>query len=130
MEWKKESAVCVVLASGGYPGSFKKGFEIKGLENIADKDTIVFHAGTVLENNKFLTSGGRVLGVTSSAGDIKSAINKASRICAVTPEKYVQQSELLSSCASAINLIASHIWDGETSSYVNEIITKELRTEN
>jgi len=76
IEWKKEFAVCVVLASGGYPGSFKKGLEIKGLDKVTDKDTIVFHAGTKSENGKILTSGGRVLGVTSLAGDIKSAIDK------------------------------------------------------
>ncbi|AKL98018.1 phosphoribosylamine--glycine ligase [Endomicrobium proavitum] len=76
IEWKKEFAVCVVLASGGYPGSFQKGFEIKGLESITDKDTIIFHAGTKVENGKAVTSGGRVLGVTSTAADIKSAIDK------------------------------------------------------
>jgi phosphoribosylamine--glycine ligase len=74
IRWKKEFSVCVVLASGGYPGSFKKGFEINGLENI--KDAIVFHAGTKLEDGKFVTSGGRVLGVVSTSSDIKSAIDK------------------------------------------------------
>jgi phosphoribosylamine--glycine ligase len=74
ISWKKEFSVCVVLASGGYPGSFKKGFEINGLENI--RDAMVFHAGTKLENGKFLTSGGRVLGVVSTSPDIKSAIDK------------------------------------------------------
>ncbi|MDR3256095.1 MAG: phosphoribosylamine--glycine ligase [Endomicrobium sp.] len=76
INWKKEFSICVVLASGGYPGSFKKGFEIKGLENIKDKDTIVFHAGTKLENGKFVTFGGRVLSITSTASDIRSAIDK------------------------------------------------------
>ncbi|MDR3306519.1 MAG: phosphoribosylamine--glycine ligase [Endomicrobium sp.] len=74
INWKKDFSVCVVLASGGYPESFKKGFEIKGLENI--KDAIVFHAGTKIENEKFVTSGGRVLGVVSTASDIKNAIDK------------------------------------------------------
>ncbi|MDR1087079.1 MAG: phosphoribosylamine--glycine ligase [Endomicrobium sp.] len=74
ISWKKEFSVCVVLASGGYPGSFKKGFEINGLENI--RDAMVFHAGTKLENGKFVTSGGRVLGVVSTSPDIKSAIDK------------------------------------------------------
>jgi phosphoribosylamine--glycine ligase len=76
INWKKIFSVCVVLASGGYPRSFKKGFEIKGLENIRDKDTMVFHAGTKLENEKIVTSGGRVLGVVSVASNIKSAIDK------------------------------------------------------
>ncbi|MDR1926557.1 MAG: phosphoribosylamine--glycine ligase [Endomicrobium sp.] len=76
INWKRKFSVCVVLASGGYPGRFKKGFEIKGLENINDENTIVFHAGTKRKNVKFLTSGGRVLGITSVAEDIKSAIDK------------------------------------------------------
>jgi phosphoribosylamine--glycine ligase len=76
INWKKIFSVCIVLASGGYPRSFKKGFEIKGLENIRDKDGIVFHAGTKLENGKIITSGGRVLDVVSIASDIKSAIGK------------------------------------------------------
>jgi phosphoribosylamine--glycine ligase len=76
INWKKEFSVCVVLASGGYPGSFEKDFEIDGIENINDKNTIVFHAGTKLKNGKFVTSGGRVLGITSTADDMKSAIDK------------------------------------------------------
>jgi phosphoribosylamine--glycine ligase len=76
INWKKDFSVCVVLASGGYPGSFKKGFKINGLENIKDKDTIVFHSGTKVENGKFVTSSGRVLCVVSIASNIKSAIDK------------------------------------------------------
>jgi phosphoribosylamine--glycine ligase len=76
IDWKKEFSVCVVLASGGYPGNFQKGFEIKGLEDIKSKDTIIFHAGTKLENGKFITSGGRVLSIVSTAPDIESAIDK------------------------------------------------------
>jgi phosphoribosylamine--glycine ligase len=77
INWKKGFSVCVVLVSGGYPGSFQKGFEIKGLENINDKDAIIFHAGTSLENGKLVSAGGRVLGITSFAQDLKSAIDKA-----------------------------------------------------
>jgi phosphoribosylamine--glycine ligase len=77
IEWDTKTAVCVVLASGGYPGKFENGFEINGLGNITDEDTIVFHAGTKLKDGKLITSGGRVLGITSIAGDIKSAIKKA-----------------------------------------------------
>jgi phosphoribosylamine--glycine ligase len=76
INWKKIFSVCVVLASGGYPRSFKKGFEIKGLDNIRDKSTMVFHAGTKFKNGKIVTSGGRVLDVVSIASDIKSAIDK------------------------------------------------------
>ncbi|GHT55797.1 phosphoribosylamine--glycine ligase [Endomicrobiia bacterium] len=76
INWKKEFSVCVALVSGGYPRSFKKGFEIKGLENIDDKDAMVFHAGTNIENGKFVTAGGRVLGITSTSKDMKNAIDK------------------------------------------------------
>jgi phosphoribosylamine--glycine ligase len=76
INWKKEFSVCVVLASNGYPEAFKKGFRIKGLECINDKSTVVFHAGTELKNGKFITSGGRVLGITSTATEIKSCIEK------------------------------------------------------
>jgi phosphoribosylamine--glycine ligase len=76
ISWKKEFSVCVVLASGGYPGIFEKGFEIDGIENINDKNTVVFHAGTELKNGRLVTSGGRVLGITSVADDVKSAIDR------------------------------------------------------
>ncbi|MDR3275114.1 MAG: phosphoribosylamine--glycine ligase [Endomicrobium sp.] len=76
IDWKKEFSVCVVLASGGYPGSFEKAFEIKGLDNINCKYTTVFHAGTKRKDGKLITSGGRVLGITSTSDNIKSAINK------------------------------------------------------
>lgn len=76
IKWKDEAAVCVVLASGGYPGKFNKGFEINGLDKVQDKDTIVFHAGTKIKDGKLITSGGRVLGITSTADNIKNAIDK------------------------------------------------------
>lgn len=76
IKWKKETAVCVVLASGGYPGKFESGFEIKGLDGVTDKNTIIFHAGTKNENGKIVTSGGRVLGITAIGSDIKGAIDK------------------------------------------------------
>jgi phosphoribosylamine--glycine ligase len=71
------NAACVVLASDGYPGNYEKGYEIKGLDKINDENTIVFHAGTEKTNNKILTSGGRVLGVTSKGMSIREAIEKA-----------------------------------------------------
>jgi phosphoribosylamine--glycine ligase len=76
-EWREDAAVCVVIASHGYPGSYPKGYEISGIQ-MAEEDpsTVVFHAGTVLENEKILTSGGRVLGVTSMDLNLDSAIMK------------------------------------------------------
>ena len=75
LEWDERSAVCVVLASGGYPGSYPKGLPIYGLDTICD--AIVFHAGTVKEGGRHVTAGGRVLGVTALGRDIAAARNKA-----------------------------------------------------
>lgn len=78
VSWKRGSAVCVVLASNGYPGNYEKGKPIKGLELLKEKDVFVFHAGTSLnENGEFITSGGRVLGVTALGKDIKTAKENA-----------------------------------------------------
>lgn len=76
LEWKKDSAVCIVLASGGYPGKFDKGFPIDGLGQ-SIPNTMVFHAGTKLSDGVVVTSGGRVLGVTASAPTIKEAVRLA-----------------------------------------------------
>ncbi len=72
------AAVCLVAASGGYPGSFEKGFVVSGLEQVPG-DTLVFHAGTSVHDGEIVTSGGRVLGVTgvSAKGDISEAVVKA-----------------------------------------------------
>ncbi len=78
IEWEDNAAVCVVMASGGYPVSYKKGFEISGIADAeADKSIVVFHAGTKLADGKILTNGGRVLGVTAVADNLDSAIKKA-----------------------------------------------------
>ena len=78
VEWSDKAAVCVVMASGGYPGSYKKGLPITGLKAAgAMEDVVVFHAGTREEDGKILTNGGRVLGVTAVAEDIPSAQQKA-----------------------------------------------------
>lgn len=78
VEWSDKAAVCVVMASGGYPASYKKGIPITGLKaaNAMD-DVVVFHAGTREDDGKILTNGGRVLGVTAVADDIPSAQQKA-----------------------------------------------------
>ena len=74
LEFEENAAVCVVLASNGYPVSYEKGFEIKGLEQFENKDGYyVFHAGTALIDGKIVTNGGRVLGVTAKGADLKEA---------------------------------------------------------
>ena len=79
LEFEDNAAVCVVLASDGYPVSYEKGFEIKGLENFKGKeDYYCFHAGTRFdENGKVVTNGGRVLGVTAKGENLKGARRKA-----------------------------------------------------
>ena len=75
LEFEENAAVCVVLASDGYPAAYEKGFEITGEENFEGKDGYYcFHAGTKLnENGQIVTSGGRVLGVTAKGKDLKEA---------------------------------------------------------
>jgi len=80
INWDGGSCVCVVLASGGYPGSYEKGKEISGLESAGKlRDTIVFHAGTKTDGSKILTNGGRVLGVTALGKGLKEAIDNTYR---------------------------------------------------
>jgi len=74
--WKNQSAVCVVLASEGYPESYPKNEEINGLDSISE-NSYVFHAGTKNQNGKILTHGGRVLGVTALGDTLESAIANA-----------------------------------------------------
>ncbi|MBR2779140.1 MAG: phosphoribosylamine--glycine ligase [Firmicutes bacterium] len=76
IQWSDRRAVCVVLASGGYPGSYEKGKVITGLEDV-DEDIVVFHAGTAFRDGKIVTSGGRVLGVTAIADTNDEARAKA-----------------------------------------------------
>ena len=74
LQFEDNAAVCVVLASDGYPVSYKKGFEIKGLDNFVNRDGYyVFHAGSKLVDGKIVTNGGRVLGVTAVGKDLKAA---------------------------------------------------------
>ena len=76
--WKSGASVCVVLASGGYPGAIESGKKITGLSDAAAlPDVAVFHAGTKREDDCVVTSGGRVLGVTAAAESLPSAIHKA-----------------------------------------------------
>lgn len=78
LDWESKACVSVVIVSGGYPGRYEKGKEIKGLNEAGkEKDVVVFHAGTKSENEKILTNGGRVLDVSSMGNTIKEAQTKA-----------------------------------------------------
>ncbi|MEJ2421533.1 MAG: phosphoribosylamine--glycine ligase, partial [Acidobacteriota bacterium] len=78
IQWADVAAVTVVLCSGGYPGAYKKGLEIKGLEDAARQEgVIVFHAGTRREGDKVLTAGGRVLNVTALGSNLETARKRA-----------------------------------------------------
>ena len=77
LEWLPQASVCVVMASGGYPGQYDNGKEIKGLDLLKNQEGIsVFHAGTKSENEKIVTNGGRVLNVVACGRDIKEAQKK------------------------------------------------------
>lgn len=78
LEWDTRPAVCVVMASGGYPGDYEKGKKITGLKEAGKmKDVVVFHAGTEQKNGDILTAGGRVLGVTALGRTIAEAKSRA-----------------------------------------------------
>jgi len=76
--WSKDAAACVVMASGGYPGVFEMGKKISGIAEAESLDGVkVFHSGTSRIDGQYYTAGGRVLGVTASASDLKSAVDRA-----------------------------------------------------
>ncbi|MCI5752390.1 MAG: phosphoribosylamine--glycine ligase [Oscillospiraceae bacterium] len=78
IKWKNECCSCVVMASGGYPKSYPKGLEITGLDDKGQVGGVfVYHAGTKYENDKFLTNGGRVLGVTATGDTLADALKKS-----------------------------------------------------
>ncbi len=77
-KWSPDAAACVVIASGGYPGTYESGKKIAGLERAAEVEGVkVFHAGTSLRDGAFYTAGGRVLGVTARGRDLESALERA-----------------------------------------------------
>ena len=76
IEWSDKKAVCVVMASGGYPGSYEKGKRISGLKDV-DRDIIVFHSGTKAKDSGILSDGGRVLGITALGNTHEEARQKA-----------------------------------------------------
>jgi len=81
-KWSQDASVCVVMASGGYPGTFEVGKRISGLDEAAAIDGVkVFHAGTSKRDGAFYTSGGRVLGVSARASDLQTAVERAYAAC-------------------------------------------------
>ena len=72
VKWNDDTVCTLVLASGGYPGSYQKGLEIKNLDKVAD-DIVVFHAGTKLTDGKLVTSGGRVLNICATGKNLEEA---------------------------------------------------------
>jgi len=81
LRWDERAAVCVVMASGGYPGAYEKGKVISGLDEAAkEPDAVVFHAGTAEKDGNIVTAGGRVLGVTALGDTIKDAIDRAYKV--------------------------------------------------
>ncbi len=77
VEWGDDACACVIMASGGYPKSYPKGIEITGLSNGQLDGVTVYHAGTKLQDNKLVTSGGRVLGVTALGDTLENALKKS-----------------------------------------------------
>ena len=74
IEWKDEACVCVIMASGGYPGEYRKGFRITGMdEALKDTNVVIFHAGTRRTAGQYYTDGGRVIGVTACGVNIDKA---------------------------------------------------------
>jgi phosphoribosylamine--glycine ligase len=81
-KWSGDASVCVVTASGGYPGPFEAGKKISGLDAAAALEGVkVFHAGTSKQDGKFYTTGGRVLGVTARAAELETAVQRAYEAC-------------------------------------------------
>ena len=78
ISWENKSAACVIMASGGYPKKYQTGLEISGLDEKGQlADAEIYHAGTKIENEKIVTAGGRVLGITCSGSDLNEALTKA-----------------------------------------------------
>jgi phosphoribosylamine---glycine ligase len=81
-KWSSDASVCVVMASGGYPGTFEVGKKIAGLDEAAAVEGVkVFHAGTSKRDGEFYTTGGRVLGVSARAAELKAAVQRAYEAC-------------------------------------------------
>ena len=82
INWRRGSAACVVMVSGGYPGHYETGKEITGLDQLKDLDGVVaFHAGTRLAGGRLVTAGGRVLGITALGDRVSDAVARAYEAC-------------------------------------------------
>ena len=79
LAWSDDPAVCVVLASGGYPASYEKGLPIAGIDEAEATGAVVFHAGTKVVDGQLVNNGGRVLGVTARGADLRTAVDNAYR---------------------------------------------------
>ena len=78
IQWDERACCCVIAASGGYPVSYEKGFVISGITEAESEGTVVYHAGTALDDNgNYVNNGGRVLGITAMGQDLKEAVDKA-----------------------------------------------------
>ncbi len=77
LNWQQGSSACITIASKGYPGRYKKGMPIKGLHDFKEENCFVFHAGTALKDRKWVTNGGRVLGITGIDKNLRLALNRA-----------------------------------------------------
>jgi phosphoribosylamine--glycine ligase len=81
-KWSGDASVCVVMASGGYPGTFEVGKKISGLDEAGAVEGVkVFHAGTSRHDGDFFTNGGRVLGVSARAAELETAVARAYEAC-------------------------------------------------
>ncbi len=79
IKWNDKAACCIVAASGGYPGDYKKGLAIEGLDSLDDQEVIVFHAGTKSDGKSIMTNGGRVLGVTATGNNLRESLSQTYR---------------------------------------------------
>jgi len=96
IEWKDGFCVCVVMASKGYPGSYDKGVELKKLMDFSDtRETVIFHAGTAFSEGRLVTSGGRVLGVTSHGDTIEESIRSAYKaVDSISDENLIYRTDI------------------------------------